>query len=445
MDRPIIYVGQIPQDTDLLLTNKSTMIALGYLMQAVLGTGTLVDGLACTPTGPATMNVQVGSGSIYSQTTVDATAYGSIAADTTNLLVKQGVVMSTQTFACPAPVTAGQSVVYLVEAQYQDADTGSTVLPYYNASNPAVAYSGPNNTGVSQATIRQGLCKIQVKTGTPATTGTQVTPAPDAGFTGLFAVTVANGAATITSGNIVQLATAPFIGPKLTGILSTIQTGSPVYADDTSGSANTLAISLSPTPILTKGMMVRVKVANTNTAAAVMNTNGLGNVAVHRPDGSALPAGTLVAGGVYEFRYDGNYWQTGGVPVRIPLAGNTTFYVATTGNDSTNTGLSVGSPWATMQKAIDTISKTIDLAGYTATIQCAVGSYTAGVTIRGPFTGGGSVVLPHSVQLSSAPTTRFRVRHRATTVRTAAPSASGSQSRSPFLAPRPLPSLSRWP
>ena len=78
-------------------------------------------------------------------------------------------------------------------------DTDSVTLPYYNASNPTQAYSGPNNSGVAQYTTRKGVCLLQVKTGTAATTGTQTTPAPDAGFTGLYAVTVANGQTTITS------------------------------------------------------------------------------------------------------------------------------------------------------------------------------------------------------------------------------------------------------
>ena len=394
MDRQIVYVGQIPQDTDLLLTNKNTMIGLGYLMQAVLGTSTLVDGLACTPTSPASMSVQVGPGSIYSQTSVDATAYGSIAADTTDQIVKQGIIMSTQTFSCPAPGTAGQSVVYLIEAQYQDVDTGSTVLPYYNASNPAVAYSGPNNTGVSQATIRQGLCKVQVKAGTPATTGSQTTPSPDSGFTGLYAVTVANGASTITSGNIVQLTSAPFISPKLPAIIAAVQAGAANFVTDTSGTANTITIALTPAVgSLTTGMRVWVKVANTNTSAVVINTNGLGNVSATRKDGSAIPQGAIQANGLYAFVYDGSHWQLEGPSVRFSLTANTTFYVATTGNDSTNTGLSSGSPWATIQKAINFISTSIDLAGFTATIQCADGTYTAGGSVGVPFTGGGTVVL----------------------------------------------------
>jgi hypothetical protein len=215
MDRQIVYNGAIPLDTDQLLQSKNTMIGLGMLIKALLGTSTLVDGLACTPTGPASLQVLVGPGSIYAIENVDGTAYGSLAADTTHQIMKQGISLDTLTLNCPAPGTTGQSINYLIEVAYQDTDAGSTVLPYYNSSNPAVAYNGPNNSGTSQNTVREGQCIVNVKAGVAATTGSQTTPAPNAGFTGLWVVTVANGQTTITSPNIALAAAAPFISEKL--------------------------------------------------------------------------------------------------------------------------------------------------------------------------------------------------------------------------------------
>src|SRR4051812_10089360 len=107
MDREIIYVGQIPLDTDQLKQNKNTMIGLGYALQAILGTGTVVDGLACTATSPAGLTVNVAPGSIYSLQNVDGTAYGSLAPDTTHQIVKQGLVLDTTNLSCPAPGTVG--------------------------------------------------------------------------------------------------------------------------------------------------------------------------------------------------------------------------------------------------------------------------------------------------------------------------------------------------
>ena len=215
MDRNLVYIGSIPQDVDILNVNKNTMLALGSLIQAAFGTSTTVDGLSCTPTTPASMGVTVGPGSVYALQNVDGTAYGSLPADTTGHVMKQGLAPAAQIFPLAAPTGTGQSVVYLVQAAYQDADAGAAVLPYYNASNPAASWSGPNNTGVSQNTVRRGVCLLGVKTGVAAPTGTQSVPAPDAGYVGLWAVTVANGATTVTSGNIATAPNAPFLATKL--------------------------------------------------------------------------------------------------------------------------------------------------------------------------------------------------------------------------------------
>ncbi len=42
MDRQIVYPGAIPLETDLLNTNKYTMIGLAKLAAAVMGTSTYV-------------------------------------------------------------------------------------------------------------------------------------------------------------------------------------------------------------------------------------------------------------------------------------------------------------------------------------------------------------------------------------------------------------------
>jgi hypothetical protein len=212
MNRQLIYAGQIPLETDLLSAQKNDMIALAKLAAAVLGTTTQVNGLGCNANSPAALNVVVSPGEIYSLQNIDGTAYSSLAADTTHQIVKQGILLDAITLACAAPVTAGQSVNYLIQATYADSDSDAVVLPYYNASNPAQAYSGPANAGTTNNTVRKGVCTVSAKVGIAAATGTQVTPAPDAGYTGLYVVTVANGQATVTAGNIAVLAGAPFIG-----------------------------------------------------------------------------------------------------------------------------------------------------------------------------------------------------------------------------------------
>lgn len=223
MDRAIVYNAEELIETDILNGDKFAMVGLAKLAEMALGTGPLASGFACTPgTG---LNVAIASGQFYQQAQIDATAFSSLGTDT-HTVVKQGLLMDPATLSCPAPGTPGQSINYLVEVTYQDVDTGSTLLPFYNASNPSVPYAGPGNSGVPSYTIRAGRATVQVKAGTAATTGTQTTPAADAGYSPLWVVTVANGQASITTGNISLASGAPFITTNL-GALIQVSAGNP--------------------------------------------------------------------------------------------------------------------------------------------------------------------------------------------------------------------------
>ena len=107
MDRNIVYPSSIPLDTDLLSINKNTMIGLGFLAQAVLGTNTIADGMQCQPTSPASMNVVVGPGSVTQMCPIDMLAYGSIPADPTDLIIKMGINTGSTTFGLTAPSSVG--------------------------------------------------------------------------------------------------------------------------------------------------------------------------------------------------------------------------------------------------------------------------------------------------------------------------------------------------
>lgn len=224
MDRNTNYAGQVPLETDLLKTNQFAMVGLAKLSAAIFGTGGVANGFATSQTVVPSMAVLVQPGEIYQSANLEATAYSSLAADTAHQVVKQGIALNTATLNTPAPGTAGFSVNYLIQATYQDSDTGSTVLPYYNASNPSVAYSGPANSGTAQPTTRSGIVVLSAKAGTAATTGTQTTPAPDAGYVGLYVVTVANGASTVLNANISAYSGAPILSsPVMNGRLLNIQ------------------------------------------------------------------------------------------------------------------------------------------------------------------------------------------------------------------------------
>ena len=230
MDRNVVYPGSIPLDTDLLALNRNTMIALGYLAQAVLGGSTIADGLACVPTVPSSMSIVVGPGSITQLTVTDTNSFGSLPADAISPLLKMGINQQATSFSLAAPTTSGQSINYLVQAALQEADINPVVLPYYNAANPSQPYSGPLNSGTAQNTQRTQRVQIQIKAGAAAVSGSQSTPPIDNGWVGLYVVVVAYGQTAVNSSGITTLPTAPFVAWKLPALRPGFASGVQTFA-----------------------------------------------------------------------------------------------------------------------------------------------------------------------------------------------------------------------
>jgi hypothetical protein len=214
MDRTIVYPGSIPLDTDLLHLNCNTMIALGALMKAVLGTATVVDGLGILPTVPNSLSVNVGPGSITALGVVDVASFGSLPANASALL-RMGVNLGPITLTMSAPAGGGQSVAWLIEAAFSETDVDPVVLPYYNASNPTQPWLGPANAGTAQPTSRVQQVQLQARAGVAAATGTQVPPFADAGWVGLAVVTLAYGQTAIGPGDIAPSVSAPLLQYRL--------------------------------------------------------------------------------------------------------------------------------------------------------------------------------------------------------------------------------------
>ncbi|WP_244135840.1 gp53-like domain-containing protein [Burkholderia vietnamiensis] len=214
MDRQIVYAGQIPLETDLLNTNRNAYTALGMLIQDMFGTSTVFSGLGCVPTSPAGMTVNVNPGRVYSLQQRDPAAYSSLGQDTTNQIMKQGVLLSATNFSCPAPATSGYSVNYLISASFLEQDTNAVVLPYYNSTNPSQAFSGPpvngQSSGTAQNTTRQDTIQLTLTAGVAATTGSQQTPATPTGQIPLWVITVAYGQSSITASSISAVSGSPF-------------------------------------------------------------------------------------------------------------------------------------------------------------------------------------------------------------------------------------------
>jgi hypothetical protein len=306
MDRHIVQIGAVPQDTDILYTNLHSYISIAKLSAALLGTSTKINGFTCTQTSSPGMSVLIGPGEIYALEEIDTSAYGSLPTNS-NVILKQGIQLNTiTTTTMTAPSTAGQSINYLIEFAFNEVDGGATVLTYYNSENPTQTFDGPNNDAQPNYVVRQDQVTYQIKAGTAATTGSQTTPSPDAGYVGAWVVTIAHGQTTIINADIAEYVSAPFIN----NTQNIIQSNSYLYGADSSGVANTVTVTLNPVlSTYTTGMTVFVKIANNNTGNSTININSLGSKNITLSNATALVGGELVAGQISQLNYDGTEFQ----------------------------------------------------------------------------------------------------------------------------------------
>lgn len=312
MDRRTVYPGALPRVEDLMGFERDALYGLGYIAQAALGSSPVVDGLVAAQTAPASMNVSIGPGAIYSAQPVDAASFGTLPADA-NTIVKQGILPTAQTLTLTAPTTSGYSQTYLVQASYSDVDGGATVLPYYNSANPAQPLSGPNNSGQAQYTTRRGLLTISLKGGTSAPTGSQVPPAADSGAVALYTITISNSATTITSAMIQRVSGAPFVDLKLPQVRNAIfhQADNWLTAGGTGN-----AITLSPAPTFAAlgdlvGVPLHFLAPSANTGPVTITVNAFPGVALTWPDGTPFANGDTSTGALMRVMYDGIAFRGG--------------------------------------------------------------------------------------------------------------------------------------
>lgn len=225
MDAQIVYPGAIPQDTDILAPQRNTQVAIGYALQMLCGSptvmtanGAVADGLTCQPTSTPSTSVLISPGSLVVAGTVDTVAngLGSLPYDGTDPLVKMGINLAyTQINFLSAiqALAAGMSQAILVQVAFSESETNPVVLPYYNAANPSQPYSGPSNSGAAQNTVRTQRVAVSTVAGIP-TNGTLTVPNPSVGYYPLYVVVLTNGQSAITTANIFQHPAAPFIPAK---------------------------------------------------------------------------------------------------------------------------------------------------------------------------------------------------------------------------------------
>lgn len=215
-DRPIIFSQEQGRTFDILWGWRDALIALAYLEQDISGSITSqLSGFAATPTGPASLTINLAAGRIYQQSTVDATAYGALPSD--SLIVQQQGTAATQSVLfTTAALAAGQSQWALVQAQFAQVDAvapgdpSGGLLLYYNSAQPSQPLQGPGGNGQTQNTVRLGAVAISVIYGSPATTGSEVPPNPTTGWVPMYLVDLTFGQSAINSGQI--LIAGPSVG-----------------------------------------------------------------------------------------------------------------------------------------------------------------------------------------------------------------------------------------
>lgn len=339
--RQIVYTNEVPYEWDVLYSNLYKMMDIGMLaMSSLMPASTLqaanpnnfflAYNLLCTPTSPASLSVNMGPGGgsslggiggLFGYVPVDANNYGVISANTTDNIFKPFIQTTSNSPVVVGPVTntltAGQSVIWLLEAQPITSDANNTNRPYFNAAAPETPVF------ITQPQNRIDYVQYQLKMGTP-TTGTPVAPTADAGWVPLYNITVAFGQTSITAGNIAVNANAPFITESLTQKISqasgdarylqasSLQASAPIYAV-AGGTAN--AITATPSPAygsVVAGTILYLLAASTNTGPTTIAINGLGPFAVFKktPVGiDALVGGEIVSGSIYTLFYDGTVFE----------------------------------------------------------------------------------------------------------------------------------------
>lgn len=318
MTRRIRYANQLAISLFDLQDQKEFMIELAQLASAILGSTTEFDGFACNPSVVPDLNVHVGSGTLFSYQNVDNTPFGTaptqIPADTTNQILKLAYQLGSTTFAITPPSTVGYSRNDLIQIAFLEQDGTPTSVPFYAGAGQPPIFQTVN-------VLRSDSVVITIVTGVAAPTGTQVTPAPTAGATGMWVVTTTQGQTTITSGNIAAYPGAPFITEKLKDKISqatadarylqtvAFQNSTPIYTVDT-GTVNTIVCSI--TPALTSynaGQHLLCKILNTNTGATTINVNGRGAKNIVDQFGNPLLPGDLQSGMIADLTYDGTNYQ----------------------------------------------------------------------------------------------------------------------------------------
>ncbi|PYE87389.1 phage tail protein [Phyllobacterium leguminum] len=166
-------------------------------------------------------------------------------------------------------------------------------------------------------------------------------------------------------------------GAYVEKIAQDVQSGRWVYVEDASPDVNRVVVS--PTPALTAltaGLGLRVKAKNSSTGKSVMAVSGLPDKELVRLDGSTLYDSDIVAGGIYDFIYDGAKFRVLSALSTPQLRRPITLHVnAAIGNDANDGSANdAAHAIASIQGAVDQ-AFAYGPGPYTVTIRVAAATY----------------------------------------------------------------------
>lgn len=368
MFRPIIYSLEQIRSFDTAWGWKDTMYGLAGMVRLFLGNqNTVLDNFIATQSSPLSLVVQVTDGAIYQLAAADATPYGPLPSDNTQIM-QQGYASAGTVTMSTSGLSAGQSKWGLLEVAFvqvdaiRTGDPNSGVLPYVNVNNPGQPLQGPNGSGVAQNTVRQGVAQFSVIYGASATSGSEVPPSPSFGFVPAYLINITFGQATISNGQILVAGNSAYSGyqqapfcPGLTGTVVATPGGS--HHGGINGQAAKILITNSAE---IQGLMGFANLPVTN--ASPPTVSGIVTFAGEIPiesQGNGSPSGALAGmrGDQYIDLVQGVLWVctasgssstavwlqigAGGVSQYInttpfiPSAGNVTYLVDTSGGNIT--------------------------------------------------------------------------------------------------------------
>jgi hypothetical protein len=248
----LIYDLEQIRSFDTLWAWEDSLIGSANYAQMLLGlTGTYSQNISCTATVPPSLNINFGDGFIIQLAPVDATAYGPLPANTQQVM-QLGYNQITTKLVNTGDIPVGDAKWALISVGFKQIDAiragdpNGGILPYIDINNPTQPFFGPNNSGVPQNTVRQGIADIQLTYGAIAPGGSEVPPAAPPGYVGLFLIDLVHGQTTITNTDILVAGPDAYAGypqaPILAGLLNSHHSGATGQAPQIMLSANDLLI-----------------------------------------------------------------------------------------------------------------------------------------------------------------------------------------------------------